>query len=142
MKGNNMDSITFLETLATQALERLRALPQPVVRVCGPLTSGGYGYEENLRRFRIAEHKLKAEGNIVFDFFDGHDDEERIKEAGIDWPTVMEYYHKPLLASGYIREAYFMPRWRESNGANWEYAYLSEHTDATIHELTEEWLQS
>lgn len=135
-----MEHKQLLEKLAQKAVERLQTLPQPVVRACGPLTSGGFGYEENLRRFRIAEEKLKAEGKVVFDFFDGHDDEEVIKEAGIDWPTVMEYYHKPILASGLIQTAYFMPRWQESNGATWEHNYIKQHTSMKIFELEEAWL--
>jgi hypothetical protein len=47
----------ILKKLAGGAIERLGLLPQPVVRVSGPLTSGGFGYEENLRRFIIAQSK-------------------------------------------------------------------------------------
>jgi hypothetical protein len=38
-----------LKSLADDAISRLVELPPPVVRVSGPLTSGGYGYEENQR---------------------------------------------------------------------------------------------
>lgn len=35
------DKIDRLQALAEGAIERLRRLPQPVVRVSGPITSGG-----------------------------------------------------------------------------------------------------
>lgn len=44
----------LLKKLAEGAIERLQNIPKPAVRVCGPLTSGGFGYSENLRRFKKA----------------------------------------------------------------------------------------
>ncbi|MCA9358489.1 hypothetical protein KC902_04485 [Candidatus Kaiserbacteria bacterium] len=64
------DKIDRLQALAEGAIERLRRLPQPVVRVSGPITSGGYGYEENVRRFVLAQQKLRELGYTVFDYFE------------------------------------------------------------------------
>ncbi len=136
---NKQTHTELLTTLADDAITRLSKLPQPVVRVCGPLTSGGYGYNENLRRFRIAEERLKHEGQIVFDYFKGNSDEIMIKDAGIPWTDVMEYYHKPILASQLIKKAYFMPKWETSNGAKWEREFISKSTTIEIAELSDEW---
>lgn len=131
----------LLHSLANGAVARLKLLPAPVVRVCGPLTSGGYGYDENLRRFRVAEERLKHEGKTVFDYFANNSDELHIKDAGIPWELVMEHYHKPILSSGLIAKAYFMPKWQTSNGASWERDYIENFTAMQIAELGEEWFE-
>ncbi|MEY2665298.1 MAG: hypothetical protein RLZZ480_403 [Candidatus Parcubacteria bacterium] len=117
----------ILQNLAAAAIERLRALPQPVVRVSGPFTSGGYGKEENLRRFLLAQEKLREQGYTVFDYFDGHDDEIVIADLGFeDYNEVMEHYHRPIMATGLIETVFMMPKWRESNGATWEHEFATE----------------
>jgi hypothetical protein len=133
------EHIQLLESLAFGAVRRLELLTPPVVRVCGPLTSGGYGYEENLHRFRIAEERLKREGETIFDYFADNSDEVFIKDAGIPWELVMEHYHKPILSSGLIAKAYFMPKWQTSNGASWERDYIENFTAMQISELDESW---
>lgn len=96
------------------------------MRVSGPLTSGGYGYDENLRRFIVAQEKLRMEGHTVFDYFEGNDDEEQIKELGLPWKEVMIYYHNPIMATGLIKTAFMMPKWEESNGAKDEHEFAIE----------------
>ena len=128
----------LLRELARAAIERLQALPQPVVRICGPLTSGGQGYDENLRRFNEATRILKEQGYTVFDYFD-NDDEERIREAGLPWEVVMEQYHRPILETGLIQTAFFLPDWQSSNGARWEYEMVSDLPAMEAKEFPEEW---
>ncbi|MBP9842900.1 MAG: DUF4406 domain-containing protein, partial [Candidatus Pacebacteria bacterium] len=115
-----------LTDLAQTAIERLRELPAPVVRVSGPLTSGGYGYDENHRRFIVAQEKLREQGFTVFDYFEGNHDERHIIELALPWEEVMEYYHKPIMATGLITTVFMMPKWRESNGATWEHLFAEE----------------
>lgn len=115
-----------LHELADIAIARLRELPQPVVRVSGPLTSGGYGYEENHRRFLFAQAKLRDQGYTVFDYFEGHHDEAQIVELELPWEEVMEHYHHPIMATGLITTVFMMPKWRESNGATWEHQFAEE----------------
>jgi Domain of unknown function (DUF4406) len=130
-----------LRELAAGAIERLRALPPPVVRVCGPLTSGGFGYEENKRTFLVAETVLKEKGYTVFDYFDGNDDEDYIAGMGLPWLEVMEYYHKPILESGLITTAFFLPHWRESNGATWEHEFIAHIPLMKIRSFPAQWLE-
>ncbi len=129
-----------LTDLANQAIIRLRELPAPVVRVSGPLTSGGYGYEENQRRFIIAQQKLRADGYTVFDYFEGNHDERHIVSLELPWEAVMEYYHKPIMATGLISTVFMMPRWQESNGARWECEY-AEALGLQIQAIPEDWFQ-
>lgn len=115
-----------LKKLASLAIDRLKELPQPVVRVSGPLTSGGYGYEENQRRFIVAQEKLREQGYTVFDYFEGNHDERHIIELSLPWEKVMEYYHRPIMATKLIESVFMMPRWKESNGATWEHQFAEE----------------
>lgn len=130
-----------LSEIAEIAIERLKRLPAPVVRVCGPLTSGGLGYDENLALFQKANEVLKEKGFTVFDYFEGHHDERQIIDLDLPWEEVMEYYHKPILESNLIETAFFLPRWRESNGASWEHDFIKKHTKTKIRPLPESWLE-
>lgn len=131
----------ILKTLAGGAIERLKTLPQPVVRVCGPLTSGGLGYDENLKLFMKSELVLKEKGYTVFDYFEGNHDERQIVALNIPWEEVMEHYHKPILLAGLIDTAFFLPRWRESNGATWEHEFIIENTNTKVRSFPAEWLE-
>ncbi len=120
------EKIEILKTLASGAIERLKELPQPVVRVSGPLTSGGFGYEENLRRFMLAQEKLRAKGYTIFDYFEGNHDERQIVDLEIsDWKEIMKHYHNPIMATRLITTVFMMPKWRESNGATWEHEFAT-----------------
>lgn len=136
----NKEKHQKLQELAREAIVRLSELPQPVVRVSGPLTSGGYGYEENQRRFIVAQAKLREEGNTVFDYFEGNHDERHIVELALSWEDVMEHYHKPIMATGLIKTVFMMPMWETSNGAKWEHAF-AESLGLNICELPSEWFE-
>lgn len=129
----------ILQKLAEAAIERLAQLPQPVVRLSGPLTTSAYGYDDNLRRFLKGQEILREKGYTVFDYFEGHNDEDIIKELDLPWAEIMMYYHRPIMATGLIKESFFMPLWEQSNGATAEHQYAKEFGLA-IHEFPEEWL--
>lgn len=131
-----MDDIQKLEQLVQETVEELKRMAQPVVRVCGPLTTGGFGYEENARRLDAATAELKRRGYSVFDWGPS---EEHIKNMNVPHATIMEKFHGPVLASGYIKTAFFLPRWEESKGASWERDFVRESTHMTIEEFPEEW---
>jgi Domain of unknown function (DUF4406) len=108
------------------------------VRVSGPLTSGGYGYEENQRRFLIAQNKLREQGYKVFDYFDDNDDEEVIITLNLPWSEVMTHYHQPIMATKLLTTVFMMPKWRESNGAKWEHSFAQE-LGLKIRPVPEDW---
>lgn len=137
-----MDKEKKISELAAAAIERLKELPQPVVRICGPLTSGGNGYEENLALFKKAEKILIEKGFTVFDYFTNNHDEEDIYEMGMNWETVMELYHKPILAANILDTAFLLPDWQNSNGSCFEHHFITRHTKTKIREFPEEWLKS
>ena len=101
----------ILAALAENTIKHLGALPQPIVRVCGPLTTGGFGYDENALRLERAEEELAKQGATVFRFGDA---EKEIQGKGYEHQAIMDHFHKPILASGLIATTYFLPRWEES----------------------------
>ena len=107
----------ILAALAENTIKHLGALPQPIVRVCGPLTTGGFGYNENALRLERAEEELAKQGATVFRFGDA---EKEIQGKGYEHQAIMDHFHKPILASGLIATTYFLPRWEESKGAGIE----------------------
>lgn len=125
----------LLTQLAEREMEKLEALPQPIVRVCGPLTTGGFGYEENVRRLEQAEDILANKGMTVFLFADAEAD---IQGQNFDHAAIMDYFHKPILASGLIATTYFLSGWQDSQGATIERA-LARQYDIGIEEFPESW---
>jgi hypothetical protein len=129
-----------LTELAKLAIAHLRELPAPVARVSGPLTSGGYGFAENTRRFALAQARLRAEGYTVFDYFGEGYDERQLVALDLPWEVVMEYYHRPILETKLITTVFMLPRWETSNGARFE-RELAEALGLEIRELAEGWVE-
>ena len=123
-----------LALLAEKTMEKLKLLAPPIVRVDGPLTTGPLSYEENVRRFHRAEKVLIQRGLSVFTFDLG---EAGIKDKGYTSDDIMEFFHKPILQSGLIQYAYFLPHWQESKGATWERNYIEQYTSIEIKEFPE-----
>ena len=128
---------TELKELADGAIARLKQLSAPVVRVSGPLTSGSYGYEENMRLFSMAQEKLNTQGYTVLDYVK---DDTTIQTLGLAWGYIIEEYHRPILSTGLIQTIFFIPGWEKSNRARAERLY-AEELGITIKEVPEEWLQ-
>lgn len=133
-----MNKNEILSELAKGAIDRLRQLPQPVVRVSGPITTGGFGYDENLRRFVKAQQILREKGFTVFDYFEDNEDESVIKDLSLTGDEVMSHYHQPILKTGLITAVYMMPRWEESGGAKAEYEHFVSN-NLKIEYIPEEW---
>jgi len=125
--------------LAVEAIEDLKKLPQPVVRVFGPLTTGGFGYEENAKRFLRSEAVLRAKGYTVFDYSKYEKTISKIYEPSLH-TDVMEYFHKPIIEADIIKEVFFLPKWEESKGATYE-RNLCEKLGITISEFPEAWFE-
>jgi hypothetical protein len=135
--SENVDNeVSALKTLAEQEIQKIEQLVQPVVRVCGPLTCDGpEGYQRNAERLSLAEKILQDKGMTVWTFGES---EEQIFGRGYSNENVFEFFHKPILESGLVKEAYFLPRWDESNGAALERKTATE-AKVLIQEFPEEW---
>jgi hypothetical protein len=107
-------------------LDALEKMPQPIVQVCGPISSGGRGsIEKNLKIFKKTIRKL-SEKHSVFDqtileqpmrrimktYHCSHEENNRI---------LLESFYGPILKSGLIQKTFFIDRWESSQGATWEH---------------------
>lgn len=135
-KEQQISEARSLRRLADIAMASLCRLPQPVVQVCGPLTTGGKGtLMENMAYFYEAIHFLHYEFNFsVFDqiFFHGKISvlaeqvsggrRERHRE-------ILQNFYTPIFDSGLISLALFLPGWHTSRGAIHERAManLNDH---------------
>lgn len=138
-QSNSLESSekVVLRSLAEKTMTHLETLPQPIVRVCGPLTTGGFGYEENTKRLEQAEQILHDKGMTVFRFGDS---EMEIQGKGYSHAAIMDEFHQPILASGLIADTYFLSGWEASQGATIE-RDLARKYDIGIKEFPEEWFQ-
>lgn len=133
---NRNGEIESLRMLAEREINKIERMPQPVVRVCGPLTADGPdGYERNAKRLVSAERILQSQGMTVWTFGDA---EEEIFGKGYDHQNIFTYFHKLVLESGLIKEAYFLPRWDRSHGATLERAIALE-SGVVVNEFPEDW---
>jgi len=127
----------LLNELADKEIELLKKIPTAIVRVCGPLTCDGPdGYERNAKRLEAAEDILEKRGYQVWRF---GPTEDYIHSRDFSHSDIMEYFHKPVLESGLIRSAYFLPRWQESTGATRERELSQSVGTIEIKEFPEEW---
>lgn len=103
----------------------LKRLEQPVSMVCGPISSGGTGsIEKNLTRLHTVTDCLYKQGKIIFSQLPLENKIFKLKkEPWYQGPLqLLEELYLPLFESGLISLIYFLPDWRTSFGATWEYA--------------------
>ena len=110
--------------LSKIALEIIKRMPQPVVQVCGPMTTGGKGtLEENLAVFGETIKTLTERGEYVFNQMPFESPMQRMKTE--DWykggSQILDGFYLPIFESGFIKTLYFIEGWEESVGASWEH---------------------
>lgn len=139
---------SFAELLPI-ALEELHKFPEGCGGVCGPISTGGYGNpEKNLRAFAATIKEMLRLGNPVFSQAPY---EERIfafrkrwqdadsANAGQYYRPILDDFYLPLFETGLVKQAWFIPGWRSSQGAVWEHQQLK-RLGADIKYLSEGWL--
>jgi len=102
----------------------LDRMPQPVVLVSGPISTGGRGsIAENLKAFAVAISEVKEKGNTVFNQLPFEDKfVELSKKSQLQYfRPILDDFFLPILKSGKISKIFFMPGWETSTGAKWEY---------------------
>lgn len=116
------NSYAELLTIALRVLDRM---PQPIVQICGPISTGGKGsVEENISEFEKAILFFSQQGEIVFDQMPFQKAMQRIKKnlknlTGYDQQLLDDFY-LPIFESGKIKKLRFLPDYKSSTGATWE----------------------
>lgn len=114
------------EELLTVALRIADRLGYPVGMVCGPITSGGIGsQQENVAKIARAIQVLRQEaGEIIFNQLVFEEAMMRIKETPYyrDASHLLETFYRPIFERRKIQTFYFVTGWQSSFGASWEHA--------------------
>lgn len=132
-----MDHRAVFSKLAERAIDDLRALPPPVVRLSGPLTTGGFGYEENMRWFEKAEEILRQKGYPVFSYAPYEKTIYEVYDPSMHG-DLMECFHTPIMESELLSELFSLPGAEQSKGASIERA-LAEKVGMKVSEFPEAW---
>jgi hypothetical protein len=101
----------------------------PLVMVCGPMTTGGFGcLEKNMRAFEISVQLLREAG---FNVFNIHAFQPALKSivshdpaTGVYARDILEVFCAGIYRSGRIWTAYFLPGSENSVRARWEREFL------------------
>lgn len=116
------------EEMVQIATSILKRMPQPVVQICGPMSTGGAGnLEKNMKRFQIAINALNENGISVFDQITFQDAIVSLIKWTPDAPynmDILEVFYSGIFKSGLVAKAIFLPGWESSKGATWEREFL------------------
>jgi hypothetical protein len=106
------------------ALEILNRMPEPIVQICGPLTTGGLGsFELNVVEFEKAIIFFSDKREKVFDQLPFQNAMKRLSK-GNGYNKILTNFYLPIFKSGKIETYKFLPGWQESRGAKWEHKTL------------------
>ncbi len=138
---------TSLKILASIALEILNEVSarrsRPVVQVCGPISTGGFGaIDKNLAVFKIGIRVLNERGYNVFDQTIFQESIIRITNFNPDdteyRTEILHDFFARIFHSGHITSGYFIPGWRSSTGSLWEHQLLTQLEIPCI-EMRKDW---
>ncbi len=145
---SKIDSAQTFEELSIVALDVLKKMNEsgePIVEICGPISTGGLGsLEKNLERIKRAIETANKNGLQVFDLIPF---ESAISRLMIKYPKtdgyclpILDVFYRKIFESGYISRALFLPDWQSSRGATWE-RNITKSLNIKIEEYREEWLE-
>lgn len=144
---NKIDSAETFEELADLGVDILKQMSlsgNPIVEICGPITTGGLGnIEKNLNRLKKSIEIANKKGLQVFDQLPF--EKSIVRLSGKYTKTngyclaILEIFYRKLFESGYISKALFLPDWQTSRGATWEREMMS-ILNIKVEEYPKEWL--
>ncbi|HBM45619.1 MAG: hypothetical protein UT05_C0005G0049 [Parcubacteria group bacterium GW2011_GWF2_38_76] len=138
----DLEKAKTFEELADIAIRVIKRMPQPVVQVCGPMTTGGKSFKENMEFFENSIKFLRIKGFSVFNQIAFEEAMHRIVKS--DYPPVycrelLEIFYGKILRSGLIKKTFFLPKWWGSRGAIWE-RMVSIHERIEILPFPQDWV--
>lgn len=117
--------------VAEIAISVLEMMPSPIFEVCGPISTGAYGYENNLKIFEGCILKLDSFGFSVFNLIPLRLSFDRLINEWINsgnneyCKPILEIVYRNIFESTLVECAFFLPNWQTSFGARWERKTLS-----------------
>lgn len=102
----------------------LERMPDGIHIVSGPIATGGYGFEENIRRFNRAIDILDERGYCVFSQMEFEEPTRRIQSASghqNDGMCLMRGLYLPILNYRKVTTVCFLKEYNQSFGAQWEH---------------------
>jgi len=119
-----IDTADSMQELLKIAMGILSRMPDPIVIVAGPISTGGRGsLSENLKVFAETIKKVKDSGKIDFNQLPFENKfGELDRKAGMPYfKPILDDFFLPIMKSGKISKIYFIEDWQSSTGARWEY---------------------
>ncbi len=118
------DSFEELAEIALIILNRMAGLGQPIVQICGPMSTGGFGnLDDNMKHFERAVEEAYKRGLTVFNQLPFQSAMKRILNWTPDQPyelKILEVFYRRVFESGHIKRTLFLADWESSFGAVWE----------------------
>lgn len=141
-----IDTAKTYEELCAIALDVLKNMPQPIVVVCGPLSTGGTGdIKKNLALIEQTIYKLSDRGQQVFNYLPFEKAIPTLK-AKFGENTreknqlLLDNFYLAIYSSGFIKKMYFLDGWELSHGASWEREIAKKHS-IEIEDLPKDFLE-
>lgn len=140
-----VDSLDAAGVLAVEILEGMKAAEQPIIQVCGPMSTGGLGsLKENMARFARAVHFLQDRGFCVFNQIPFQSVIIRVTDHHDGGPyrmDILEVFYRKIFECGHVSAALFLPGWESSRGATWERQFVVA-CGIRARDFPRRWLQS
>ena len=140
---HRLSQVKTFEQMAEIGLTIIERMPQPLVQICGPISTGGAGsIKKNLERFKIATVNLESQHIPIFRQAVFEDKTAELialrgLKNGYCYDT-LELFYRPLFESGLIKSLYFLPDWQSSLGTKWERKFAEDNNHIDIYDLSED----
>lgn len=144
---NSIEGLINVPVLVLQKMKKFGGDRQIII-ICGPMTSGGFGKYINMKIFPRAIDFAEKQGLLVFNqmplqkAMDRIAKQLQIKEGSLDhYREIVGKLYFGIFKKHLIDEGWFLPKWRTSIGATWEYEMM-ESLNITIRDYPKEWFKS
>jgi len=140
----SVKSFDALAEIALSSLVRMRGEHLTIVQICGPMSTGGLGnLAANMDRFNRAINVAVSRDVSVFNQI--HFQEAMIRickwEESQPYPMdLLERFYGRIFSAGHIDKGLFLPDWRSSIGARWEWDEFQK-LQIPVEDYPEDWLQ-